>query len=101
MTFVTHDGPYIFNGPQDRIPPGGTLSGWVDGSAPPPYDDCTITVTAQGLTGLVSGPQFLEVIKTEMQTGPGPNQRTLNYVVRNNGPRECPYIKVYIGVIRP
>jgi hypothetical protein len=61
MTFVTHDGPYIFNGPQDRIPPGGTLSGWVDGSAPPPYDDCTITVTAQGLTGLVSGPQFLEI----------------------------------------
>jgi hypothetical protein len=101
MTFVTHDGPYVFNGPQDRIPPGGTLSFSIDGGWPPPYDDCTITVTAQGLTGLVSGPQFIEVIKTEMQTGPGPNERWLNVVVRNNGPRECPYIKAYVGVIRP
>jgi hypothetical protein len=101
MTFVTHDGPYIFNKSEERIPPGGTLSFWVDGSAPPPYDDCAITVTAHGLTGLVSGPQFLEVIKTEIQTGPGPSERVLRCVVRNNGPRACPYTKVYIGVIRP
>jgi hypothetical protein len=102
MTFVTHDGPFVFNTAADRIPPnGGTRAFWIDGTPSPPYDDCTITVTAHGLAGLVSGPQFIEVLKTEMQAGPGPSQRILNFVVRNNGPRECPYIKVYVGVIRP
>jgi hypothetical protein len=41
MSFVTHDGPYVFNRAEDRIPPGGTLAIWIGGSGH--MKDCTVT----------------------------------------------------------
>jgi hypothetical protein len=99
MTSVTHAGPFVFNAAEDRIPPnGGTL---YFGLVSNEFVDCSVTVTAHGLAGLVSGPQFIEVVQTATRAGPGPSERWLDIVVRNNGPRYCPYIKVWVGMVRP
>jgi hypothetical protein len=98
MTFVTHDGPFVFNtGPTDIAPNGGTLYFGLVNNA---YVDCSVTVTAHSIP-FVTGPQFLEVVQTATRAGPGPSERWLDIVVRNNGPRRCPYIKVWVGMVRP
>lgn len=99
MTSVTHDGPFIFNAAANRIPPGGTLGIWIGGTGN--LKDCALTVTAHGLAGLVSGYQSLEVENTMARAGPGPSDRFVDIVVRNRGPRDCPYTVVYLGAIRP
>jgi hypothetical protein len=101
MTTVNHDGPFIFNGAGDRIPPNGGVKYFALQNPNPAWFECAVTVTALGLLGLVCGPQYLEVVQTATRAGPGPNDRLLDIVVRNNGPRECPYFKVYVGLIRP
>jgi len=100
MATVHLDGPFVFN-TTPIAPNGGTLYFWIDGSAPPPYNDCTLTVTAHGLSGLVSGPQFIEVVQTATRAGPGFSERFLDIVVRNNGPRQCPYIKAFVSNTTP
>jgi len=103
MTTVHLDGPFVFN-TTPIAPNGGTFYFWIDGSdgaPPPPYKDCTLTVTAHGLSGLVSGPQFIEVVQTATRAGPGFSDHFLDIVVRNNGPRPCPYIKVFVSIVTP
>lgn len=99
MTFVSHDGPFIFNAAANRIPPGGTLGIWIGGAGN--LKDCTVTATAHGLSGLVSGHQSLEVISTVTRAGPAPNDRFVDIVIVNRGPRDCPHTTVYLGAIRP
>jgi hypothetical protein len=101
MTSVDHGGPFIFNAAADVIQPnGGTLYFNISNPNPARFNDCTVTATAHGLAGLVSGPQFLEVVQTATRGGPS-NARSLDIVVRNNGPRYCPHTTVWVGMIRP
>ena len=105
MATVHLDGPFIFDIFTTPLAPnGGTAYYWIDGSyyAPPPqYAECTLTVTAHGLSGLADGPQLIEVVQTATRAGPGMGEHFLDFGVRNNGPNECTYIKVFVSIVTP
>jgi len=92
---VIKGGPIVWNTVQDRIPPGGYKSVYVVG---PSLKDAAITVTAHGLPGIVD--QRLAVVQTATRTEPNPNAPSVDILIQNTGPNECPYTRVDVGSIR-
>ena len=80
MATVTKGGPIVWNTAQDRIPPGGFLDVSIVGDAT--LGDAAITVTAQGLSGLVD--QKLAVVRTVMRSSGSPN----THFIYPCGPRD-------------
>jgi len=89
---------YTFNAsPFAPIPAKGTK--YIQIGPSPAINDCAVTVTAHGLAGLVSGPQFLELVQTATRAGPAPNERWLDLVVRNNTERQCPFFRLIVSLV--
>ncbi|MFE2413839.1 hypothetical protein ACFXDE_36460 [Kitasatospora sp. NPDC059408] len=100
MASVTLFNAFIFNTVQ--IPPGGAQGYW---AAPHPlFDSGTVTATAHGLSGAVSGDMILgvELLKTRTPGagGGGPNPY-LDITVRNHGVNYCPYVRLMISTVNP
>jgi hypothetical protein len=88
-------GPYIRNN-IDLDPHGGIH---YFGVGPFDFGNATFTVSAHGLTGLVSGPQYLEVVQNATRAA-APGQHFLDIVVRNNSPTRCRYFEAWISFVR-
>ena len=90
---------YVWNAAADAIPPKGTH--YHAYGPDPRINNKAVTVTAFGLDGVVSGPQFLEVVQTATRAGPAPNEFWLDIVTRNNTDRRCPMFRESVSLIAP
>jgi hypothetical protein len=97
MARVTWFQPVVFN--QVSIPPRETLYFWLGPF--PGMGNATFTVTPHGLLGLVTGPQYLEIVQLATRTGANDNDRFLDCVIRNNSPTRCPWFAAQVSTVQP
>ncbi|MEV4683276.1 hypothetical protein [Streptomyces kurssanovii] len=99
MASVTLFNAVIFN--TERIPPGGAAGYWVGPHAK--LGSGTVTVTAHGLTGAVSGAMILgvELLKTRAEGAGGNPNPYLDITVRNHGTNYCPYVRLMVSTVNP
>ncbi|CAM5562190.1 hypothetical protein [Streptomyces avidinii] len=61
----------------------------------------TVTATAHGLSGLVSGSQILNVEILKTRAGQNDQLRFLDITVRNIAPNSCPFVKLFVHIVTP
>lgn len=99
MASVTLYNAIIFN--TNQIPPGGAAGYQVGPDAR--LGSGTVTVTAHGLSGFVSGSMILgvELLKTRAPGAGGGANPYLDITVRNHGGNSCPYVRLMVSTVNP
>ncbi|MFJ9576282.1 hypothetical protein ACIRQF_07860 [Streptomyces sp. NPDC101191] len=99
MASVSMVNAFIFN--TDPIPGGGAQGYWV--GPHPKLGSGTVTVTAHGLTGAVSGDMILgvELLKTRAPGAGGGQDPFIDITVRNNNTNRCPFVRLMVSTVNP